>query len=414
MIQMFMAAVWIIPSRFSTTAFLPRVSRPVAKHKWFLSRLFSTSYLSLDTCLSRLSTLQTLLDKHGAPGSRNCQIPGDLQPVVSLQEQEMPELLSALTGGASISLVNDNDASESNRDLTNLHPYLFPIARSKSRPESFICAYRNPSTEESKRNFPWPIVETQLGAPGFRLLALNSEHLMRRIACESDSRQDGQSSEMIEIYNDGLGLGRITDASLDAPYIAGSVSQLGYGVDKYVLLRVGPFPDLYESMARQHREKGDEQSSLIAAEACNKKFTGFASTFLHYARLLASFPNRIEESRDAARMCLRLPLPSIGLSYEDYKEVAVLGQLALESDAFDVVLDKLSEFYDKMREVEEQDNPQQSGKTVEQTAFEEASLIIDKAALSQTPWRSVRAPVGEKLRSVGRNDFAQFVDYQPS
>ena len=54
---------------------------------------------------------------------------------------------------------------------------------------------------------------------------------------------------------------------MDTPYEMGSVEQLGYGLDKYVLLRVGPFPDLYETMSNQHLSKGDNKSSLIAAEA---------------------------------------------------------------------------------------------------------------------------------------------------
>ena len=414
-VQLLLTAVWAIPRRFTTSAFIPQKGfLPYQKQRVLQTRAFLTSSsLSLETCLSRLDTLQTLLQKYGAPGSQDCRKPGDLKPVSSLHEQDMPELLSALTGGASASLAADNDATEGS-DLTNLHPYLFPIAQSTSQPDAFICAYRNPSTEESNKNFPWPIVETKLGGPGFRLLALNSEHLMRRIACERDDAMQGED-ESIEIYNSGLGMGKISDASLDAPYTPGAVAQLGYGLDKYILLRVGPFPDLYDAMSQQHREKGDEQSSLIAAEASNKKFAGFGSTFLHYAQVLASFPNRAEESRDAARMCLRLPLPSIGLSYDDYKSVAILGQIADESDPEDVVLEKLSEFQDKMREVEQdQEQDQQSGRTAEQAAFEEATAILDKAALTKKSWTSVRTSVGEKLRAVERNEFAQFVDYKPS
>jgi hypothetical protein len=53
------------------------------------------------------------------------------------------------------------------------------------------------------------------------------------------------------------------------------LQRYSYGVDKYILLRVGPFPDLYERMAAQHAARGDEQSALIAAEANNAKFNGF-------------------------------------------------------------------------------------------------------------------------------------------
>ena len=141
---------------------------------------------------------------------------------------------------------------------------------------------------------------------------------MRRIACENDVAE-APGRDLVSLYNTGLGNGKLAPA-LDAPYESGSVDQLGYGLDKYVLLRVGPFPDLYGQMAITHKAKGDESSSLIAAEAANGKFSGFASSFREYAKLLVSFPNREEEARDAARICLRMALPSIGLDMEHFKD----------------------------------------------------------------------------------------------
>jgi hypothetical protein len=55
---------------------------------------------------------------------------------------------------------------------------------------------------------------------------LYSEHLMRRIACESDFQGDGDS--LVRIYNDGLGKGLMSEKALDAVYEAGSAESLGY------------------------------------------------------------------------------------------------------------------------------------------------------------------------------------------
>lgn len=118
--------------------------------------------------------------------------------------------------------------------------------------------------------------------------------------------------------------------------------------------------------------------------------------------------NRREESRDAARMCLRLPLATIGLDYDEFRQVAVLGEIAEESDPIDAALEKLAEFHAKLREAEQDDD--QGQKTPVQAALEEAGLLIDEAVMSKTPFGEVREAVGEKLRSVGRNDFATFVD----
>jgi hypothetical protein len=240
-----------------------------------------------------------------------------------------------------------------------------------------------------------------------QLLALNSEHMMRRIASECDFK--GDDEDVIEIYNQALGKGFLADSALDNPYEPGSVAKLGYGVDKYVLLRVGPFPDLYETMARQHAERGDEQSSLIAAEASSRKHEGFGSTFMFYSRLYLSFPGREDESRDAARMCLRLPLPTIGTTLEDFKEVAVLAQVADEGDSVEDSVAKLKEMYEKIRRVEREDD-YQSGMTPEQMAIDDVNHRLDVAALTGEAWSKVRHEIAEKFRSVGRDDMAAFVD----
>jgi hypothetical protein len=185
-----------------------------------------------------------------------------------------------------------------------------------------------------------------------------------------------------------------------------------YGVDKFVLLRVGPFPDIYESLALGHAKKSDESSALIAAEASNGKISGFSSTFLFYAKLLSSFPNRNEESRDAARMCLRMPLPTIGLTMDEFRDVAILGQIADPSDSDEVLLTKLQTMYENMRERETND-PRSSGNndmTPGQRALHEANYILDMTALTGSKWSAVRSKLAKIYKSVGRDDMGKFVN----
>lgn len=384
-----MAALW---SLRPAVAFTPATTTAFSSTKRASLRLFSSAssstIIAVENCVSRLSTLKTLISKHGVPGSRECHTgENDLEPI-----EFAPELVSALTGP--------------DEELANLHPYLYPIAKSQTS-GTYVCAYRNPYLEETGKKHPWPIVEARLGGPGMSLLALNSEHLMRRIVCECDFAETDQ--DLIKLYNEGLGQGLLSDAALDAPYETGSVAKLGYGVDKYVLLRVGPFPDLYQTMAKNHLVKGDEQSSLIAAEACNSKLPGFGSNFAYYARLLSSLPNRVEETRDAARMCLRMPLPTMGLTMDDFKEVAVLGLMADQDDSTEVAVEKLKAMYEKMREVEREEDPNQ-GKTPVQMAIDEANYILDSAVLDGKEWKETRPAVGKIFREAGLEDMADFVD----
>jgi hypothetical protein len=386
------AAMWTLRP---TLAFFCSSSTTALSRRISHARLFATSpspQLAVESGVSRLGTLQTLLNKHGAPGSQGCNTANDLVPV-TMNLQELPELVASLDNKQDI--------------LRDLHPYLFPIAKSLSS-GNYIYAYRSPYIEDGKQSPPWPIVETKLGGPGMQLLALNSEHMMRRIACECDSQGDGGDS-VIEIYNEALGKGFLADSALDTPYEVGSVESLGYGLEKYVLLRVGPFPDLYQTMALQHAERGDVQSSLIAAETSSSKHEGFGSNFRFYARLLKSFPNRDDEARDSSRMCLRLPLPTLGMTMEDFKEVAVLGQVADAEDSVEEAVAKLKGMYEKIRSAEREDDYQQ-GMTPEQMVIDEASHRLDVAAFAGEAWSKVRPELGEKFRSVGRDDMAAFID----
>lgn len=174
------------------------------------SCLFSVFSAEIKSGVSRVDTLQSLLAKHGAPGSQGCNDIDDLSPVFLESEESpgTPELVSTLMGMD---------------EFVNLHPHLYPLARSK-KTGNVVCALRRAYADdasewyENSSTAPWPIVEARAGSPGMRLLALDSEHLMRRIVCECD--YSGQRKELIDIYNDGLVKGT-------EPYEPGSVEKLG-------------------------------------------------------------------------------------------------------------------------------------------------------------------------------------------
>jgi hypothetical protein len=194
------------------------------------------------------------------------------------------------------------------------------------------------------------------------------------------------------------------------PYVSGSVAELGYGLDKYILLRVGPFPDLYETMSNMHLSRGDEKSSLIAAETSNGKFGGFGSTFAFYAKLLASLsPKREEECRDAARMTLRMPLPSLGLTRKNYVDVAIMAGIANQNDDGDLALRKMLDMYEKIREHEKDDNSRDA-KTLQQTAMEDANYLLDVACLTGRKYGELREEIAKIYRGAGMEEDARFVE----
>eukprot|EP00580_Thalassiosira_gravida_P018606 CAMPEP_0201661484 /NCGR_PEP_ID=MMETSP0494-20130426/3838_1 /ASSEMBLY_ACC=CAM_ASM_000839 /TAXON_ID=420259 /ORGANISM="Thalassiosira gravida, Strain GMp14c1" /LENGTH=393 /DNA_ID=CAMNT_0048139607 /DNA_START=28 /DNA_END=1209 /DNA_ORIENTATION=- len=371
-------------STFHRRLVLPSSSVASLNHQRLFSKSSSSDEEMEQINVSRLSTLHSLLSQRGAPGSIGCnQGNGDLVPVPSSASSEYHDL----------------------------HPHLLPLAKSTSS-GNIVCALRRAYADDAdydspSLSAPWPIVESAVGVPGMRLLSLNSEHLMRRIAADADANLDENDAQsLVGLYNEGLGAGKLPDESLDAPYEMGSVESLGYGLDKYVLLRVGPFPDLYETMSNQHLSKGDEESSLIAAEASNGKFSGFGSAFAFYAKLLASLTKREEECRDAARMTLRMPLPSLGLTRKDFVDIANMPGFRNSED--EEPLAKMLEMYEKIREHERDENS--GDKTPKQAAMEDANYLLDVACLTGQSYGEVRGKIAEIYRAAGMVDDADFVE----
>lgn len=226
--------------------------------------------------------------------------------------------------------------------------------------------------------------------------------------CEADVKNHPLLSDILSLYNAN---------QTESPYERGSVTKLGYGLDKYLLLRVGPFPDLYETISFQHWARGDESSALIAAETSNGKFTGFGCTYASYARLLSQLPNRKEEARDAARVCLRLPISTVGMTLEDFRQVAILAGIALDTDDTGVAMHKLQLIYDKLNTNEEQQQQGQrsstnydSMPTQEQLAIQDAAHLLDNVAMSGGHWGPIRRELANIYEKAGCLTMAEFVN----
>lgn len=163
-------------------------------------------------------------------------------------------------------------------------------------------------------------------------------------------------------------------------------------------------------MSHRHLSKGDETSALIAAEIANKKFSGFGSTFAMYAGLLSRLPDRAAESRDAARVCLRLSLSTAGMTTEDFVSIARLAELAEESDTPVEAMTKLHLMYEKIRVLAQSDDQARSGKSIHQLAIEKASYLLDTVALKGSRWGEIRQDLGNIFEQAGRPNIAEFVD----
>lgn len=95
----------------------------------------------------------------------------------------------------------------------------------------------------------------------------------------------------------------------------GAAKALGKGIDRYILLKIGPYcPAAYETLAREHLAKGDFTSAFITAEKYADTFGDVASPRVFQAKLLRQVDSYALEARDAARQALSKPLWTLGHS----------------------------------------------------------------------------------------------------
>lgn len=277
-------------------------------------------------------------------------------------------------------------------DRAALHPLFVPLTR---KGPTYTGVLRWPTPPE---DLPLPIVQTD--GLGMRLLSNDPEHLIRRLVVEADAEGHPDLDAVVAAGNAGL--------AADAHYKQGDVQALGLGVEKYLLMRVGPFADAYETLAEGHLARGDEQSALVAAERANAVFKGWGRPYAFYAQLLASLQNRELEQKDAAKVAMRLPLwtaaydrPSLDrlVKLSGYTEVASARQL-YEKMAADQQRDKITE-----------------GKAPAQVALDRSAYVMDAVMFQEEGgggggWAAARADLAQLYEEGGVPELATFVrDY---
>ena len=132
---------------------------------------------------------------------------------------------------------------------SHVHPLVVPLASDAS---GVIGVLRWP---RAKLSTELPVVRCEPSSGQVTLLAKSCADYAARLAAEADFREHCQAPTI-------LGL-----ANLQVPYEkqieAGSVKNFNRGIDRYLLLKVAPFPDTYRNLAQGHLERGDRSSALI-------------------------------------------------------------------------------------------------------------------------------------------------------
>lgn len=284
------------------------------------------------------------------------------------------------------SLVTSGEYGVAPNERSNLHPFLVPLSKNENT-GAVTGLVRWPTAPDSME---LPIARTVPGSLSLSLIAPSAISHVSRVHAAADYR--GNNTYAAELR-------ALAPA---AELTAGMAERSGMPLERYLVLHVGYFPDVYRDLAEFHFAKNDTPSALVTCERANTLFPGWASPHVYHARVLKKL-GRETEARDAARFALQMPLWTMG----ERDVVPEMGRLAGYQD--DASLRKIYQrlFEDKReKEIEE-------GKAREQVALDRAAHYLDwVTARGMTRWDDVDLEVLAELYDEAKlTDIATFVRY---
>ena len=264
-----------------------------------------------------------------------------------------------------------------------LHPLVVPFAHGKA--DSILGLLRWPvgGAEEV-------VVEThKQGASAEPQAALTVRPLgsiaqyARRIAIEADAD------------NDETCVQAASEAAVEAggaAYKAGEFSASKLRLSQFLLLKAGPFPDVWSSQARYQLDRGDEMAALMAAERGSATNAGWGCALWQQAELMSTL-GRNEEQRDLALAALECPFWTLGAPLHAVLAAAQLSHI----DDFRGLVRAMEE---KVRE--QQGTPPPSAK---EAALQRALDVLDEVVRLQGTWDTARPVVAEAMAEAGLDGY---------
>ena len=190
------------------------------------------------------------------------------------------------------------------------------------------------------------------------------------------------------------------DATVEAggkPLAPGELAASGLKLAQFLLLRVAPFVDVWEGVARAQLAKGDQTAALIAAERASTSNPGWGCCMFLQAQLMASLGRR-EEQRDLALAALEAPYWTLSVPLQEALNAAQVGHL-----------ENLRQL---VRQMEDQVRDQQGAKprSAEEVALLRAQDALDDVVRTEGLWDTARPLVASALRQAGIEEAARVAE----
>jgi hypothetical protein len=194
-----------------------------------------------------------------------------------------------------------------------LNPFLIPLSR-RTSDGSLLCYIRWPT---QRVDMPLQLVRTT--ETGVRLVALDTDHYCHRLAIDFEVNGAPYAAQSANLVNGDGNLYQPGDAQkfLNAgKFPVGTDTEKRLAADRYLLLKVGTFPDCYERLADNFCRQGNDVSALVTCERSISAFYSWGHPMHFHSKMLRQM-GRHAEVMESARAAMAVPKWTLG----DTKEV---------------------------------------------------------------------------------------------
>ena len=281
-----------------------------------------------------------------------------------------------------------------------LNPFLIPLSRN-IKDGSLTCYMRWPT---QKDDMDLQIVRTT--PVGITLVALGTDQYCHRLAAEMDFYGSVNAAKAVSLVN---GPGKLYQSGDYLPMLksgkfpAITEEDLRLVLDRFLLTKVGAFPDCFERLSSAYLKSGNDVSALVTCERAVSIFYGWGHPLLWHANMLSGIPGRESEARDCARAALGMPVWTVAKSSEQLEDLSKLA-------GFTGGAQFLGEMH-AYRSKDPRTDEVGEGLSPCQVTLDQAAHLMDAVALGAVPggWAEARKELSTKYREGGYPQMADFI-----
>ena len=202
---------------------------------------------------------------------------------------------------------------------SNLNPFLVPLSQSPSD-NSLLCFLRWPTQRET---MDLQLVRTT--DAGVRLVSLSTAKYCLRELAEMDFESHNSFAAALAAC-EKVGI-KYTSKDFDSLLKSGKFPKETEWdrrliLDRYLLTKVGAFPDCYERLAENFLKTNNDISALVTSERSNSLFNSWGHPLYFHCKMLLHL-KRDKEVKESATAAMNLPKWTIAKNVEVCSSVIV-------------------------------------------------------------------------------------------